>query len=156
MDYAGGDDFSGAKQASSLATDHFTGFSTDVTGMLADEPSVLGFREAMGGVVGIKSDTPGDASRSVLAIRTNATDFNSGGKAMFDVADLVLVPSPDGPIADLQMGLASIDGTFQPAGRPNGPPTGVPLPPAVFTGLGMLLGGGLIARIRRGLPRGTP
>jgi hypothetical protein len=144
---------SGAAERSDLSASAFTGFATDVAGALDFEELVKASRSADGSRVGVQSDTPGLGGSPVLIVRTDATAYDANGQATFLAADEV--PAADGETR-LATGSAMLTGLFRPVADvvepPPGPPAqppAIPLPPAAYTGFGVLVAMALIAASRR-------
>jgi len=133
VDLAGEGD-TDASEASILTATGFAGFSTDVTGTLDFETVVLGSRTDDGADVKLSSDDPGLGGAPRLVVRTDATAFDDTGSAKFFAGDELAVRTPDGVSIEFAAGSAVLFGTFEPAAD-EAPPTAIPLPPAVWSGL---------------------
>lgn len=133
---------SGAAEGSNLRVSSFAGFSTFLTGSLDFEELILASRSADGATVGLASDTPGLGGPPRLLVQTDATAFDKGGLASFFAADELSTGDGTAPVQGEAAGLS----TFRPVpARPHA----IPLPPAFYSGLGVLLALGLIAATRR-------
>ncbi|MDB5294479.1 MAG: hypothetical protein JWO31_462 [Phycisphaerales bacterium] len=150
LDAAG---FSEAAERSELTVSSFAKAKTAVTGGLDFEALVRASRSADGSRITLASDTPGLGGPPVLIVKTDATTYDAGGRATFAVADEVSGPYGQDWIAG---GTASIAGLLRPTivaapvdPAPSAGPTPIPLPPAAYSGLGVMLAMGLIAATRR-------
>jgi hypothetical protein len=90
----------------------------------------------------------------ILAIETDATEFNDEGTGEFRAdAEFVVVDPTDPEGGPGQVGLdatVTFEGLFQPFADDGGPgPNPIPLPPAAWAGLATMGGFGVIKRLRR-------
>lgn len=147
--------FSGAAEGSDLRVGSFAGFATDVSGALDFEDLASASRSADGKQVRLRSDTPGLGGAPTLIVRTDATQYAADGRAGYYAADEL--SSPTGS-SNTFFGTTAIDGVYRPASAAVPPPDGgpvnvVPLPPAAYSGLGVLLAMGMIVATRKYLGR---
>jgi len=126
----------------------FSAFRTNASGALDFEELIAARRTADGSRISLFSDSPGLGGAPMLLVRTNATSFDAAGSATFSASDEMSLL--DGS-SRLVTGSATIDGVLEPmtAMGPVTPPVSIPLPPAFFSGLGVLLAMGLIGSTRR-------
>lgn len=140
-----------AAERSQLTVAAFSSFATDVTGMLDHEEVIAATRSADGGTVSLMSDTPGLGGAPALLVQTDADSYNTQGSAVFYAGDELLTLNA----AVGGSGSASFDGVLQPTlSGGNGqvpPPTAIPLPPAAFSALGVMIVMGLMFAMRRRL-----
>jgi hypothetical protein len=139
-----------AAEGSELRVGSFKGFSTDVGGALDFENLFAASRSADGATLRLASDTPGLGGPPTLVVRTDATAYDRRGSATYSAADEL--STPDGS-SNLYAGQATVTGLFRPTGDgtlpPATPPNAIPLPPAAYSGLGLLLAMGMIVAARR-------
>lgn len=146
------DGVGGAAERSDLWVSAFAGRTTDVSGSLDYEELIKATRSADGSALRLQSDTPGLGGPPVLIVRTDATAYDTGGRATYLAGDELA--GPDGS-ARLVTGSADLTGLLAPAGGlaepplPGPKPPAIPLPPAAYSGFGVLLAMALIAATRR-------
>jgi len=103
------------------------------------------------GFAGFNAGQPDDqgTSRRLAFASTNTSRFDTSTAVSFSRADMFRA---DGPIGD-DMGDVARNVTFKNAFHPTGPAdttvVAVPLPPAFYTGLGVLMACGVITLLRR-------
>lgn len=139
---------SGAAERSDFWVRSFRGFKTDVSGALDFEELIKASRTGNGGQIRLAGDTPGLGGAPMLIVRTNARDYDAKGSASFLSSDEIPLLNGSSLIGK---GEATITGVFQPVALtplPQ-PPAAIPLPPAVFSGLGVLLAMGLFFATRK-------
>lgn len=152
-----------AAEGSTLTVDGFAGWRTDVAGALQFQQQAPVRRSPDGSMIRFSSGAPGLGGPPELAIATDATHFDTTGTLQYALADEFRVNTPTGVELDTVGSQATIKGVFRPAagqvgggtGDPGGTggPTAVPLPPAFFTGMGVLFACGVITVFRRTLAR---
>jgi hypothetical protein len=161
INFAGQDDegAGGGTHQSRLSVTGFESFRTELAARLAFAPNFPGSRSADGSTLTVESDSPGQGGSPTLLVRTDATDFDAGGVLRFAASDPFLLPGPvegsgaaGGMVSVLASGEVELSGAFRPV--TDARPAPVPLPPAVFTGMGTLIACGILragwARGRRG------
>jgi hypothetical protein len=167
INFAGLDEESsgGATQSSILSLTGFGSVKTELAAKLAFEEQFVGSRSRDGRTLKVWSDTPGEGGSPTLLVRTDAKDFDAGGVLQFSAADPFLLPGlVERPGAAGEMtsvvatGDVEMSGVFRPLAGTG--PHAVPLPPAVFTGVGTvlayaLLRGGQVRLRRRTVSRGA-
>ena len=142
---------SGAAEQSVLSVGSFAGYATRVSGAVGFEEMGMASRSSNGSTVRFFGDTPGLGGAPTLLIETDATAFDARGTALFTVGDEISMLNGQSIMAS---GDASIEGVYQPVtARP--PASAIPLPPAAYSGLGVLLGMGILAATRRVWAYGT-
>jgi hypothetical protein len=145
-----GSGVSGAAEGSNLSVWSFGGFKTTVAGALESEEFIQASRSKDGKMVQLSGNTPGLGGPPTLVVKTNATAYDAGGNASYFASDEVSTLTR---ASQTFSGTAMIDGTFRPVGGevlpPGPPPTAIPLPPAAYSGLGVLLAMGLLAATKR-------
>ena len=132
---------SGAAERSTFTVESFVGLKTWVTGAMDFESLIEGGVSADGAMVTLRSDTPGLGGSPTLVIETDATAYDAKGMATYAAGDEVMGSF----VSDETM----IDGVFAPSASIAPPPAVIPLPPAVYSGMGVLLALVLIAATRR-------
>lgn len=143
-----------ADEFARLTVGSFAGFSTDVTGDIGPFPGFEISRSADGAtVVATKGD--GVGGNVILAIETDAAEFNDQGTAEFRAdAEFVLTDPNDPTGGPGQVGLdatVNVSGVFQPTADDPGPqPNPIPLPPAAWAAIATMGGFGAVKRLRRG------
>ncbi len=141
-----------ASQGSELTVNGFGPYTTDVAGQLQFEPMAPVERSANGSSLRFYANSAGLGGAPELAVKTNATRFDSRGTVSFSLADVFLVSGPRGQELDDVWGNVSFKNAFRPTGAPS---TGgstvvaVPLPPAFYTGVGIMMACGIISLFRR-------
>ena len=152
VDLLGTGGVGGAAERSDFWVSAFTGISTNVNGSLDYEELIKASRSADGSQVRLQSDTPGLGGPPVLIVRTDAVAYDANGRATFLAGDEL--SGPDGS-ARLVTGTATLTGLLGPAvdgiePPPPGPkPPAIPLPPAAFSGFGVMLAMAMIRATRR-------
>ena len=137
---------SGATEQSELTVKAFAGFSVDISGMLDYEEAIKASRSADGAQIALFSDSPGLGGAPAVLVQTDASSYDENGSAVFHAGDELLTLNATGAVS----ASATIDGAFQPVlGDNPTPTTAIPLPPAAYSGLGVLLAIGLILAVRR-------
>lgn len=138
----------GAIEQSELAVQAFAGFKTDVSGRLEYEEQFQASRSTDASQIMVYSDSPGLGGPPTVLIQTEATAFDPNGKAVFFAGDELLTLNATRSVS----GSATIESVFQPTILGPGseePPTAIPLPPAAYSGLGVLTAIGAILFVRR-------
>jgi hypothetical protein len=143
----------GASEQSDLAVWSFKGVSTSVMGSLDYESIIDASRSGTGSRIRLKGNTPGLGGAPLLVVETDATDFDAEGTATYAAADEV--PSLLGP-STLASGSVTLRGVYRPVAIESGnggtvppPPAAIPLPPAFYSGVGLMMGMLLLAITRR-------
>jgi hypothetical protein len=143
-------------EGGSFNVQSFTDFATDVS---TDGGWTIN-RSADGSSITAESLGQGNGQIPYFVVATDATAFDSNGSLggssddEFSVIDLV----EQTPLVTVLTANFSLAGTFQPVvsdGGGGGGGTGIPLPPAAWTGLVALLGSGVLAKVRGGILRFT-
>ncbi|QOV87837.1 hypothetical protein [Humisphaera borealis] len=139
---------SGATEQSELTVLSFAGFATTVSGMLDYEEAIKASRSVDGAQIVLFSDTPGLGGPPALLVQTDATSYSESGSAVFHAGDELLTLNATKAV----IGSTTIEGAFQPTiggGSGQVPPTAIPLPPAAYSGLGVLMAMAIIVAVRR-------
>ena len=150
-----------AAEGSVLTVGGFGTYKTDVAGTLQFQQAAPVTRSADGSALRFSSGAPGLGGPPELAVATDATRFDAAGTLDYRLADEFRVNGPSGQELDTVWGGVTIKGVFRPAalslpggsGDPGAGPTAVPLPPAFFTGMGVLAACAIISVCRRTLNR---
>jgi len=132
----------GASEQSELQATDFAGFETTVSGQLDFEEVAKAARSGDGSQVVLFSDSPGLGGAPALLVETDAMAYDENGTINFFAADEIGTANGTRRTS----GSALIEGVYQPSA---GGPTAIPLPPAAYSGLGVLLAMGLVMRFRR-------
>jgi hypothetical protein len=161
----------GASEASELRIGSFKSFKTSLFGSMDFESVIRGSRSGDGSQLWLSGSAPGLGGAPRMVVRTDAMAYDANGHADFLAADEV--PTLNG--SRMVSGAVSFAGVFRPTtvsalppplmpppppvvggeptpgGNGGGPrPSAVPLPPAAYSGVGVLVAMGLIALTRRG------
>jgi hypothetical protein len=140
-----------ADELARLTVGSFAGFSTDATGEIGEANGFEVSRSADGATVRaeVGEGLGGDV---IMAIETDATEFDDGGSGEFSALAEYVLRDPNDPSFSDQVVLGATvtfdDGLFQPVAD-DGEPNPIPLPPAAWAGLATMGGFGAIRKLRR-------
>jgi len=145
--------YTSASQGSELTVSGYGPYQTSVAGRLQFEPTGPVQRSANGSSLSFYADRSGLGGPPELAVKTNATRFDANGATTFSLADVFQVNGPHGQELDTVWGTVSFKNTFRPISpaATGGTPVAVPLPPAFYTGLVIMMACGVITLVRRSM-----
>jgi len=143
--------YTSASQGSELTVNGYGPYQTNVAGQLQFEATAPVRRSANGSSLQFYANAPGLGGPPELAVKTNATRFDANGAVTFSLADVFQVNGPHGQELDNVWGTVSFKNAFRPVGpaASGGTAVAVPLPPAFYTGLGVMMACGVITLVRR-------
>ena len=137
-------------EGGNVTASSFTGFQTDVLREFNRETDIS--RTADGAAVRYDIPGNGEVGAPAIAVLTDATEFDSNGTLTFRLANEFTLVDSEGQNGQFVILGAdgSLSGTFQPISGSEPPPSAIPLPPAVWTGMFTLLtAAGTIRHLRR-------
>lgn len=135
----------GATEQSEIRAQSFAGFQTSVSGKIDFEEVIHATRSVDGSLIALLSDSPGLGGPPALLLETDAAAYDENGVISFFAADEIAT------VDGIRRGVGSIviRGTYQPILESAPPPTAIPLPPAAYSGFGVLLTMGMMIAYRR-------
>jgi hypothetical protein len=143
--------YTSASQGSELTLNGYGPYQTNVAGQLQFEPTAPVQRSANGSSLSFYANSPGLGGPPELAVKTNSTRFDANGTLTYSLADLFQVNGPHGQELGPVWGTVTFKSAFRPIGpaATGGTAVAVPLPPAFYTGLGIMMACGVITLGRR-------